>query len=263
GQHLNQKYQPFRRDLDFVLEASSRYESKEVLYLRCKARCPLHHHRIEPSTAPEHANMRNISNGRDALYARAGRFAAITNYHEPQNIDSGLLLSRGAIIKTILESNYPLEQCLNTIKSESHMYGGFNLISVDLSDEHSKMRYLSNRGFGKIEHLKSGEIYGLSNSLLDEPWPKVKFGNNEMKTICEQEQTEEQLIRSTTYPGENSNFKMSIRIPKSDNHDVTRTSTVILVDRDDNVVFVEKTWFDDDENIIEEDKCYRWFRFQI
>ncbi|CAG8669324.1 24005_t:CDS:2, partial [Racocetra persica] len=195
---------------------------------------------------------------------RAGRFAAVTNYHEPQNIDSELLLSRGAIIKTILESNYPLEQCLNTIKSESHMYGGFNLISVDLSDEHSKMEYLSNRGFSKIEHLESGEIYGLSNSLLDEPWPKVKFGINEMKTICEQEQSEEQLIKSTTHSGENSNFKMTIRIPKFDKHGAygTRTSTVILVDRDDNVVFVEKTWFDEDENIIE-DECYRWFRFQI
>ncbi|CAG8496950.1 22852_t:CDS:2 [Cetraspora pellucida] len=188
---------------------------------------------------------------------RTGRFAAVTNYREPQTVDSELLLSRGAIIRSILESNYPLEQCLNTIKSESHMYGGFNLISADLNDKHSKMGYLSNRGFNEIKHLKSGEIYGLSNSLLDDPWPKVKIGTNELKSICEKEHT--------THPCESSNVKMTIRIPKFDNNGAygTRTSTAILVDHDDNVVFVEKTWFDEDENIIEDDERYRWFRFKI
>ncbi|CAG8548129.1 4729_t:CDS:2, partial [Cetraspora pellucida] len=191
---------------------------------------------------------------------RAGRFAAVTNYREPQTVDSELLLSRGAIIRSILESNYPLEQCLNTIKSESHMYGGFNLISADLNDEHSKMGYLSNRGFNGIKYLKSGETYGLSNSLLDDPWPKVNIGTNELKSICEKEQSEEQLIESlfqllsTTHPCEGSNVKMTIRIPKFDNNGAygTRTSTAILVDHDGNVVFVEKTWFDEDENIIED-----------
>ncbi|CAG8797235.1 11038_t:CDS:2, partial [Dentiscutata erythropus] len=198
---------------------------------------------------------------------RAGRFTAVTNFQEPKIVSSEFPLSRGAAVRSILESDSPLEQCLNTIKNESHMYGGFNLISVDLNDENSEVFYLSNRGSMDIKRLNSKEIYGLSNSLLDEPWPKVKFGVDEMKSICEKEHSEEKLVEnlfrllSTTHPYEHSNVKMNIRIPKFEAHG-TRTSTVVLVDRDNNVVFVEKTWYDENENIIEDERG-RWFRFKI
>ncbi|KAF0445051.1 DUF833-domain-containing protein [Gigaspora margarita] len=199
---------------------------------------------------------------------REGKFTAVTNYREP--VDSEALLSRGAIVKTILECDSSLEQCLNKVKNESHMYNGFNLISVDLNEENLEVFYLSNRGFGEIKRLNSEEIYGLSNSLLNDPWPKVKYGIDEMKSICDQELSEEKMIEnlfrllSTTHPYEHSNVKLNIRIPKFDNNGSygTRTSTVILVDRDNNVVFVEKTWYDENENIIEDERG-RWFRFKI
>ena len=57
----------------------------------------------------------------------------------------------------------------------------------------------------------------------------------------------------------------SIKIPKSDKKEgsyATRTSTIILVDRDNNVVFAEKNLYDKDEKIISKDKG-QWFRFTI
>jgi uncharacterized protein with NRDE domain len=65
-------------------------------------------------------------------------------------------------------------------------YNGFNLLTADLSDsENVELSWISNRVLvdGKIQHKKNiaplkvqPGIYGLSNSMLDAPWPKVKSG---------------------------------------------------------------------------------------
>jgi uncharacterized protein with NRDE domain len=93
----------------------------------------------------------------------SARFAAVTNVREPNMAKAAN--SRGALTRDFLLSNMPAGDFAQQIEG-SH-YAGFNLL---LSDGES-LFYCSNRD-GKPRALPPG-IYGLSNHLLDSPWPKL------------------------------------------------------------------------------------------
>jgi uncharacterized protein with NRDE domain len=92
----------------------------------------------------------------------SGRFAAVTNVREPNMAKAAS--SRGALTRDFLLADLPAGNYAAQIEG-SH-YAGFNLL---LSDGESLL-YCSNRD-GKPRALPPG-IYGLSNHLLDSPWPK-------------------------------------------------------------------------------------------
>ncbi len=93
----------------------------------------------------------------------SGRFAAVTNVREPNMAKAAS--SRGALTRDFLLANMPAGDFAQQIEG-SH-YAGFNLL---LSDGESLL-YCSNRD-GEPRALPPG-IYGLSNHLLDSPWPKL------------------------------------------------------------------------------------------
>lgn len=98
---------------------------------------------------------------------KSGRFAAVTNYRDLQNIRKDAL-SRGDLPTQFLQTDPPSEQYLEAISSKAPSYNGFNLLVY----EQDRMFHFSNYE-NKINVLSSG-IYGLSNALLDTPWPKVQ-----------------------------------------------------------------------------------------
>jgi uncharacterized protein with NRDE domain len=98
---------------------------------------------------------------------RAGRFAALTNYRDPEQRRAGVP-SRGALVADMLESGASVAEGLTHLRAAGADYNGFNLI---FSDGERLGIYESARGAGR--ELGPG-IYGLSNHLLDTPWPKVQ-----------------------------------------------------------------------------------------
>lgn len=92
-----------------------------------------------------------------------GRFAAVTNVREPGVVKG--LLSRGALTRNFLTSELTASEYASQI--DYAQYSGFNLL---LSDGESLV-YCSNRD-GQPRVLPPG-VYGLSNHLLDSPWPKL------------------------------------------------------------------------------------------
>lgn len=92
-----------------------------------------------------------------------GRFAAVTNVRE-LGMAKGLL-SRGALTRNFLTSGFSASRYAAQIDYAE--YSGFNLL---LSDGESLV-YCSNRD-GQPRVLAPG-VYGLSNHLLDSPWPKL------------------------------------------------------------------------------------------
>ena len=92
-----------------------------------------------------------------------GRFAAVTNVREP-NMAKGAC-SRGALTRDFLLSDTPASEFARQI--DGKRYSGFNLLLAD----GESLFYCSNRD-GKPRALPPG-IYGLSNHLLDSPWPKL------------------------------------------------------------------------------------------
>lgn len=106
---------------------------------------------------------------------RDGRFAALTNYRAPAEQGLGGP-SRGRLVADFL--NGPriaplayLEQLAQAPVAGPAAMRGFNLLVGNFAD--SELAYFGNRA-GSPPRLLPAGCYGLSNALLDTPWPKVE-----------------------------------------------------------------------------------------
>lgn len=98
------------------------------------------------------------------------RFAAITNIRAPHAVKADAP-SRGTLVSDYLKSSMTPSEYIATIRENAHQYNGFNLL---IGDKDSLV-WFSNHGHDNPLNgrpLPPG-VYGLSNALLDVPWPKV------------------------------------------------------------------------------------------
>lgn len=95
----------------------------------------------------------------------SGRFAAVTNVREAGK--SAGLSSRGQLAASYLTGEMSPQNYMAQLSGSD--YAGFNLILADRDE----LWYCSNRGIQAIR-LEPG-IYGISNHLLDTPWPKLRI----------------------------------------------------------------------------------------
>jgi len=105
---------------------------------------------------------------------RTGRFAALTNYRDPEQRRAAAP-SRGGLVTSLLESGASVAEGLAYLRGVGADYNGFNLI---FSDGERLGVYESVPGSGR--ELGPG-IYGLSNHLLDTPWPKVQKAKSRLE----------------------------------------------------------------------------------
>lgn len=104
---------------------------------------------------------------------RERRFGVVTNFRELQAARVAAP-SRGGLIPAYLagrDHSAALQpgQFLTALEARARQYSGFNLL---LSDADS-LWYASNRASPFARPLPPG-VYGLSNELLDTPWPKLQ-----------------------------------------------------------------------------------------
>lgn len=105
---------------------------------------------------------------------RSGRFAAVTNYRDtaaapPEAASRGLLASR------YLGSSDAAGAFATDIATDGNAYRGFNFLAGDRAE----LWWVSNRG-GFARRVEPG-VHGLSNHLLDTPWPKVTQGKRRLE----------------------------------------------------------------------------------
>ena len=105
-----------------------------------------------------------------------GRFAALTNYRSPSDHRTDAP-SRGMLVSEFLTGIESSPDYLGRIAGEGHRYNGFSLLAMD----GDTLAFASNRSRGVIR-LEPG-VYGLSNHLLDTPWPKVTAGKAELERL--------------------------------------------------------------------------------
>ena len=98
--------------------------------------------------------------------SKSGRFSAVTNYRDLSNIKNDAI-SRGELPVNFLLQQVSPENYLKQVHEVADLYNGFNLLTW----ANDQMCHYSNYE-NKVNVLKPG-IYGLSNALLDTPWPKV------------------------------------------------------------------------------------------
>ena len=179
---------------------------------------------------------------------RGGRFAAVTNYRDGRAPRPAAPRSRGELTAGFLRGTDEPRSYLEKIAPRSAEYGGHTLIVGDSSHLYG----FSNRD-PAIRELPTG-VHGLSNHLLDTPWPKVSRGKERLSALLTAAETDlvgglfRVLADRTVAPdaelpdsgvGLQRERELSPAFVAGERYG-TRASTVILVSSRDDVVFVER-----------------------
>lgn len=189
---------------------------------------------------------------------RKGRFAAITNYRDPSQLRKDVR-SRGEIVSDFLNGNDSPHDYLNRVKGKREMYNGFNLILGDIS----YCLYYSNIT-NVAEEIKPG-IHGLSNHLLNTPWPKVVRGKDKLgNTVQDKDFPDRERLLGILADSQKAEDKdlpdtgvglelermMSPIFIQSPGYG-TRSSTVLLIDHRNHVLFIERSKIAEQNNWVQ------------
>lgn len=178
---------------------------------------------------------------------RKGKFAAVTNYRDPNNIRADAT-SRGEIPTKFLSSDDSANDYVRKISSNGMAYNGFNLLASDLHEMHHFSNYEG------VHNVTKSGIHGLSNALLDSPWPKVEkikarlastiasdFSTDDLLDILgDQGLADDEALPQTGIPTEWEKALSAVCIRTEEYG--TCCSTIVLRDRNDHLTFVEKTY---------------------
>jgi len=179
---------------------------------------------------------------------KTGRLAAITNFRDMKSIKKDAA-SRGRIVTDYLNGRSSPELYGKALKDSADQYNGYSLIFGDKSG----LYFFSNRKKELVE-IKAG-IHGLSNHLLNTPWYNVERSKTLFKKVIEKANnnlTEElfEMLSDNTPSAEDKlpdtgldpeiERKISPIFTATEAYG-TRSSTLILIDNNDNVNFIEKS----------------------
>ncbi len=122
-----------------------------------------------------------ISMGTWLGVSKKGRISAVTNYRDPASLNKKSEgPSRGHLASGFLKSSEPAKEYLESVRSSKDRYEGFNLIAGSAEE----LWWYSNVA-DRIKQLTPG-IHGISNSLLNTPWPKVEKMKKSLCSIIEE-----------------------------------------------------------------------------
>lgn len=181
---------------------------------------------------------------------RNGRFAALTNYRDPFNHKHNAP-SRGLLVQNYLTGADSPPSYIEQLDAGGALYNSFNL----LLGNHEALWYYSNRE--KLLRQVQPGVHGLSNSLLNVPWPKVTKGTNALTEALRQEHIDVESLFSVLSDGDYPNDEelpdtgvgldmermLGPMFVSSREYDYgTRVSTVLLIDRSHRVQFWERSY---------------------
>ena len=128
-----------------------------------------------------------------------GTFASITNYRDTRLKTLNSPTSRGKIVTDFVLSNNQ-EAFLNSLQENCSEYEGFNLIAGWAN----KIYYFSNIT-KELVQLSDG-IYGVSNHLLDSPWPKLVKAKQKFQDLISHERNSFQSEEVFNFMIDNGSF---------------------------------------------------------
>jgi uncharacterized protein with NRDE domain len=203
---------------------------------------------------------------------RRGRFAVVTNVRAP-NERNPHATSRGLLVLSALQTSQSMRTWLDECAARAQSFNGFNLIvaepvPIGSRGPGSELVYLSNRLQDGAHRLQAG-IYGLSNAILDTPWPKVTRAvtgfacqiaqrvdtDGLLELMSDRELAGELELPSTGIPRDWERALSAIQVRA--NGYGTRATTILTVRRDGLVGFVERS-FDPENPDAHSDRRYEF-----
>lgn len=207
-------------------------------------------------TEPAHFwdNDQKIFAGRDMTaggtwigISKKKRFAALTNYRDLDKI-SPSAPSRGQLTSDYILGSMSPKEYLIQLKNNDSIYNPFNLLAGDQNE----LWYYNNIDQSTTQ-LQPG-LYGLSNGLLDDAWPKVIEGKKTFEPVFDQEVIDakevlhllenealapDEALPTTGVPYDVEKRLSALFIKLNGNYG-TRSSTVILSNSKE-TTYIEKT----------------------
>jgi uncharacterized protein with NRDE domain len=120
--------------------------------------------------SPDIIGGRDLEKGGSWLAVSAkGRLAAVTNFRDGARQKTGIR-SRGLLVSDFMLSDLAPVEFLQQVHATRDCYDGFNLL---VAADSGLFHYANVSGV--VTAVAPG-IHGLSNHLLDTPWPKVERG---------------------------------------------------------------------------------------
>jgi uncharacterized protein with NRDE domain len=183
--------------------------------------------------------------------SRTGRFAALTNFRNPRR-RLAKPPSRGTLVTDFLTSDSDGLQYTSGLLERADNYNGFGLLV--LGDD--GLAYCTNGPSPAQRRLEPG-LYGLSNHLLDTPWPKVVQGKQGVQRCLDRGVHVDDLFEVMTsreLSPDNDLPDTGVDIELERNFSAafvdtefygTRSTTVLTISRDGHVGFQERTYCPD------------------
>lgn len=250
----------------FANEANSRYRlvlaaNRDEFYSRPTAPAAFW------EEAPDVLAGKDLKSGGSWMgVTRSGKIAAITNFRGPGKMWEDAP-SRGNLVSKFLISDESPDVFIDKLCTQARNYNGFNLLLGSAEE----LWWYSNR-YDKPPHMITPGIHGLSNHLLDTPWPKVRRGKRALEHLLvgEKEITPEQVfsILEDHSPAADAELPdtavglalermLSAPFIRSQDYG-TRSSTVLLIERTGDLTFVERNF-----NPTDESQAVRRYEFNI
>jgi uncharacterized protein with NRDE domain len=178
------------------------------------------------------------------------KFSAVTNYRAPDKIFSGAL-SRGEMVSDYLKSEDPGGSFIEKIIQNKVRYNPFNFLAYDKEN----MYWFSNMSENNRAEVLEPGVYGLCNSLLDTPWPKVEKSKKEFLDCIGRESIDTEalfdILTNRDIPPDRLLPDTGIGLtwermlsPVFITSEVygTRSSSLVMIDYNGKVDFIERTW---------------------
>jgi len=216
-----------------------------------------HHARPAAAAAfwPDHPHIyagRDLEKGGSWMgISTRGRFCAITNFREGRP-GPAAPRSRGDIVSGFLAGEMSAASYLEALAADAGDYNPFSVLAGDLSGLHA----WSNRSDAAPRRIADG-VHGLSNHLLDTPWPKVSAGVAALSSTLDEQDADSiagtmfsylagrDVVPDAALPETGIGLQRERELSPpfiTGAHYGTRTSTLLLVGRDGTVFFHEKRY---------------------
>jgi uncharacterized protein with NRDE domain len=179
----------------------------------------------------------------------AGRLAAVTNFRDGTHRKTGTR-SRGLLVSDFVLSDLDPTPFLERARASRDAYDGFNLLVV----ANGELLHYANVS-DEITSVEPG-IHGISNHLLDTPWPKVERGKTTLRRLLggpsealasglfealadtQRPRDEELPHTGVSLDWERELGRVFIRTPGYG----TRASTLVLMERSGKLTFTERNF---------------------